>query len=70
VILVSDPYHSYRIAAIAKSLGLRPHVSPTRTSPVHGMAEFKALARETVAVAVGRIVGWQRLVRIEDKARG
>jgi uncharacterized SAM-binding protein YcdF (DUF218 family) len=69
VILVSDPFHSYRIAAIASSLGLRPHVSPTPTSPVHGFAEFKALARETAAVALGRIVGWERLVRIEDKAR-
>jgi uncharacterized SAM-binding protein YcdF (DUF218 family) len=67
VLLVSDPYHSYRIAEIAKSLGLAPHVSPTPNSPVRGWSEVRALGRETVAVSLGRIVGWQRLVRIEDK---
>jgi uncharacterized SAM-binding protein YcdF (DUF218 family) len=68
VVLVSDPYHSYRIDAIAKSLGLTPHVSPTPTSPVRGWSEVRALGRETVAVSLGRIFGWHRLVRIEDKA--
>jgi uncharacterized SAM-binding protein YcdF (DUF218 family) len=69
VILVSDPYHSYRIAAIARSVGLTPHVSPTQTSPIRGFDELRALGRETVAVSLGRIVGWQRLVRIEHKAK-
>jgi len=63
VILVSDPYHSYRIDAIAEDLGLEASVSPTRTSPVDGIAELRAMARETAAVAVGRIIGYPRLLR-------
>jgi uncharacterized SAM-binding protein YcdF (DUF218 family) len=66
VILVSDPFHSYRIAAMAKDLGLKAHVSPTTTSPVKGADELRAMLRETGAVSVGRIIGFDRLVRLED----
>ena len=66
VILVSDPFHSYRIAAMAKDLGLKAHVSPTTTSPVKGADELQAMLRETGAVSVGRIIGFDRLVRLED----
>jgi uncharacterized SAM-binding protein YcdF (DUF218 family) len=65
VLLVSDPYHDFRIKAIAGSLGLTAHVSPTRTSPVTGVAELQAMGRETVAVSLGRIVGYHRLVRLD-----
>jgi uncharacterized SAM-binding protein YcdF (DUF218 family) len=64
VILVSDPYHSFRIDAIADELGLDAYVSPTPTSPVDGMSEFRAMLRETAAVSLGRLVGYRRLVRI------
>jgi uncharacterized SAM-binding protein YcdF (DUF218 family) len=63
VILVSDPYHSYRIAAIAEDLGLEAYSSPTTTSPTTGFGELRALVRETAAVAVGRILGYPRLLR-------
>jgi uncharacterized SAM-binding protein YcdF (DUF218 family) len=66
VILVSDPFHSYRIAAMATDLGLKAHVSPTTSSPVKGGAELRAMLRETGAVSVGRIIGFDRLVRLED----
>jgi uncharacterized SAM-binding protein YcdF (DUF218 family) len=66
VVLVSDPFHSYRIAAMAKDLGLKAHVSPTTTSPVKGADELRAMLRETGAVSVGRIIGFDRLVRLED----
>lgn len=66
VILVSDPYHSYRIAAIAEDLGLDSLVSPTATSPVTGAAELRALMRETVAVAAGRLVGYSTLFRPDE----
>jgi uncharacterized SAM-binding protein YcdF (DUF218 family) len=66
VILVSDPFHSYRIAAMAKDLGLTAHVSPTTTSPVAGADELRAMLRETGAVSVGRIIGFDRLVRLEE----
>jgi uncharacterized SAM-binding protein YcdF (DUF218 family) len=34
VILVSDPFHMFRLALLARRLGLRPRTSPTRTSPI------------------------------------
>ena len=60
VLLVSDPYHSYRIAATAGELGLDAHVSPAATS-----SSVISLLRETAVVSVGRIIGYGRLVRIE-----
>ena len=66
VLLVSDPFHSLRIRAMASELGLDAHSSPTKTSPIRGMTEARYMARETVAVAVGRIVGFRRQASIED----
>jgi uncharacterized SAM-binding protein YcdF (DUF218 family) len=68
VLLVSDPFHSERIVAIASELGLRGYVSPTHTSPIRGPSVWPYFARETVAVAAGRIIGFRRLVGIEHKA--
>ena len=34
VILVSDPFHMFRLAILARRYGLRPSTSPTRTSPI------------------------------------
>ena len=64
VILVSDPYHSQRIASIAEEVGLAATVSPTPTSPFRGWERLHRIARETLAVAVGRIVGFRRLDRL------
>ena len=63
VVLVSDPFHAYRIDSIAHEVGLNAHVSPTPTSPVHGLDNAEALMRETVAVAAGRLIGFDRLDR-------
>lgn len=60
VLLVSDPFHSYRIDAIADELGLEGHPSPTRTSPIKGFSVTRNMLRETAAVAVGRIIGYRR----------
>ena len=60
VILVSDPFHSLRIKAMASELGLHASTSPTRTSPIGGFTEAEYMGRETAAVAVGRIVGFRR----------
>jgi uncharacterized SAM-binding protein YcdF (DUF218 family) len=73
VILVTDPFHAARVKAMADELGLKAHVSPTRTSPISGVSEWKHFGRETVAVAAGRIVGFRRLMGIDKavvKARG
>ncbi len=70
VLLVSDPYHALRIAAIADELGLPARVSPTPSSPVDGFAELRAMGRETMAVAVGRLIGFRRLVRIDAEVHG
>ena len=66
VLLVSDPFHSFRIRAMASELGLDGHSSPTRTSPIRGITEAQYMARETVAVAVGRVVGFRRQASIQD----
>ena len=69
VLLVSDPFHSFRIRAMASELGLDGHASPTKTSPIRGMSEARYMARETVAVAVGRVIGFRRQANIEDVVR-
>jgi len=60
VVLVSDPFHAYRIHAIAGELHLRGDTSPTRTSPIKGLTAVRYMGRETVAVAIGRLIGFRR----------
>ena len=60
VILVSDPFHSLRIGGMASELGLDASTSPTRTSPIKGFDAAEYMGRETLAVAVGRVVGFRR----------
>ena len=55
-VIVTDPYHAYRSAAIAEEVGLSAHVSPT-----NGRSTFSDYVRETGAVALGRIIGYRRL---------
>jgi uncharacterized SAM-binding protein YcdF (DUF218 family) len=62
VLLVSDPYHDKRISLMAGELGLTPYVSPTRTSPLGTGAKVSNYVKETGEVAVGRIIGFCRLV--------
>ncbi len=59
VLIVSSPYHAYRVDQIAREVGLSPHVSPTETS-----SSLPSLARETAAVSLGRILGYRRLASI------
>jgi uncharacterized SAM-binding protein YcdF (DUF218 family) len=56
VLLVSDPYHSYRAKAIAEEVGLVAYVSPTDID-----GSFRQLVRETAAVSIGRIIGYRRV---------
>ena len=66
VLLVSDPWHAYRIAAISREVGLRPRVSPA--SPAQWSANgLSRLTRETAAVALGRIIGYRRLTGLDER---
>jgi uncharacterized SAM-binding protein YcdF (DUF218 family) len=67
VVLVSDPFHAARITGIAEELGLDAVTSPTRTSPIKGLAEFRHMATETAQVGIGRVIGFRRLVRIDQR---
>lgn len=69
VILVSDPFHASRIGAIADELGLEGHTSPTRTSPIDGGDSLRRMVGETGQVALGRIIGFRRLVRVKEEVR-
>lgn len=67
VLLVSDPFHSARVEAMADELGLDAYVSPTRTSPIGGGEEIRFLGREAFAMAAGRVVGFRRLMGIKTE---
>lgn len=62
VLLVTDGYHALRVRAIAEELGLRASVSPS-----HRGGSVRQLVQESGAVAVGRVVGFRRLVQIDDR---
>lgn len=63
-LLVTDPYHSLRSRYIASELGLTAFVSPTRTSPVGGFTALRRQVKEAAGIAVGRVVGFERLWRV------
>ena len=67
VILVSSPYHSYRIERIAHEVGLEGHASPATDAP--DKATFAHLTHETASVAVGRLIGFRRLVDLDARVR-
>ena len=62
-VLVSDPYHSARIDAIAHEVGLDAVTSPTRLSPDQRHDALQAHGRGDVRVAAGRLFGYARLDR-------
>jgi uncharacterized SAM-binding protein YcdF (DUF218 family) len=64
VLLVSDPFHSLRTRLTAQELGLVAYVSPTRTSPVRGNTETAREFEEAAGIALGRIIGFKRLLSI------
>ena len=61
VLMVTDPFHEDRSLAIAADVGLVAHPTPTRTSPIKGFATIPYYAKETVGVALGRIIGFNHL---------
>jgi uncharacterized SAM-binding protein YcdF (DUF218 family) len=67
VVLVTSPYHSLRVERIAEEVGLEGHASPASDAP--DRATFAKLSRETAAVAVGRLIGFHRLVDLDSRVR-
>jgi uncharacterized SAM-binding protein YcdF (DUF218 family) len=60
VFIVSDGYHSKRALGIAAEVGLDARVSPSKT-PMSTGTRLRADLRETVAVGLGRIIGYRML---------
>ncbi|MFV0306892.1 MAG: YdcF family protein [Desertimonas sp.] len=61
VLIVTDPYHALRTRLIAESTGLTAYTSPTTTSVVTGGRNLVRHLQEAAGVAVGRLVGFDRL---------
>ena len=61
VLIVSDPFHLLRAKLIAKEVGLDASSSSTRSSVIQGGDAFKRNLQEATGVAVGRIVGFDRV---------
>jgi uncharacterized SAM-binding protein YcdF (DUF218 family) len=65
VVLVTDGYHAYRVEAIAEDLGLDASVSPSETR-LDGTDELRQITREAIAVSIGRVIGYDRLLRLDN----
>ena len=61
VVIVSDPFHQLRAKLIAQEVGLDASTSATRSSVIRGGDAFQRNLQEAAGVAVGRIVGFQRV---------
>lgn len=66
VLLVSDPWHAYRIADIARDVGLDPTVSPASPARLSDNG-VRRLAHETLAVGLGRVLGYRRLTGLGER---
>ena len=66
VLIVTDPYHALRSRLIAQEVGMVAYVSPTETSVVTGASSIKRQLGEAAGVAVGRIIGFERLSGLTD----
>ena len=61
VLIVSDGFHEDRCLAIATELNLQAFPVPATHSPITGWSTVPYYAKETVGVALGRIVGYSHL---------
>jgi uncharacterized SAM-binding protein YcdF (DUF218 family) len=64
VVIVSDPFHLLRARLIATEVGLSAVTSPTPTSVVGSDEGRTRELKEAAGVAVGRIIGFERLVAL------
>ena len=61
LLVVTDPFHEDRAMAIASTFGFTPLPAPATASPLTGGRAFTYYLRETLAVGLGRIVGYGNL---------
>jgi uncharacterized SAM-binding protein YcdF (DUF218 family) len=61
VLVVTDPYHALRTRLTAEEVGFNAYVSPASESVVGGVTELRRELVEAAGVAVGRIIGFERL---------
>lgn len=64
VLLVSDPFHLLRVRLSASEVGLIVATTPTRDGPIRDFDNVRRHVKEAVGVAVGRVIGFERLWRI------
>jgi uncharacterized SAM-binding protein YcdF (DUF218 family) len=67
VVLVSSPYHALRTEEIAREVGLDGRASPASRSSEGLASQLGHLGRETVAVGIGRLIGFGRLVDLDER---
>jgi len=70
VLIVTDGFHEDRSLAIATDVGLHAWPVPATDSPIRGWSVVPYFAKETLGVALGRIVGFQRLHRLGLRGGG
>jgi vancomycin permeability regulator SanA len=61
VLIATDGFHEDRSLAIATDVGLRGMPVPATDSPISGWSAVPYFAREAVAVALGRFIGYSHL---------
>lgn len=66
VLVVTDPYHALRTRLTADEVGFLAYVAPAPDSVVDGAAEVRRELAEAAGVAVGRIIGFERLSGLTD----
>jgi len=66
VLIVTDPYHAQRSRLTAAEVGFTAYVSPAPESVVGGTTELRRELGEAAGVAVGRIIGFERLSGLTD----
>lgn len=66
LLLVTDPYHALRSKLTAEEVGFEAFVSPTPSSIVTGATELRRELGEAAGVAIGRIIGFERLSSLTD----
>ena len=66
VLIVTDPYHALRSKLTAEEVGFSAYVSATPSSVVRGASEVRREVAEAAGVAIGRIIGFERLSGLTD----